>query len=893
MRRRIRLTGFFVLGMLAFAGPGRAQDATVIAGQVTTREDGLSLPGATVSIPALNVSAVTDAEGRYSLPIPAGTTSGTIELRITFTGLSPVIQQVRLQPGTVTQDVALGLSFAEQITVGSRAPGADAQQAVPVDVISAASLQSTGLTETMQAIQALAPSFNFPRPTVSDGTDAVRPATLRGLGPDQVLVLVNGKRRHQTALIHINSTIGRGSTGVDLNAIPISAIEKIEILRDGAAAQYGSDAIAGVINIVLKSGVSRPSASLRFGGNVGSFTEVEGAERAFRDGGAVDASGSYGFRLGRGTLSVAAELRDNKGTNRAGFDTRDQVRAGDARNNQVPQPNTHWGDGKQRDLLTFANAEIPLFDTRTASFYAFGGFSRRTSSAGGNFRRALDATAWPSIYPLGFLPLIEPVIIDGSVAAGVRGVQSQWIWDVSGEFGHNRLDYYVTNSLNVSLGPTIPPNHADFYSGAVAFDQFVVNGDLRRPVALGLAGPLNVALGLEVRRERYEIIPGEPDSYRDGGSPNQFGGPPALGAQVFPGFRPANAVNKSRSNVGAYIDTEGDFTRMLRLGFAGRFEHYTDFGNTADGKVSVRFQPDRRFLARGAVSSGFRAPSLGQSHFSTVSTNFIQSGGVFQPVEVGTFPVASPQARVLGATDLTSERSRHYSGGFVLNPTSRFEITMDVYRIGIDDRIVLSDNFTGGRITALLAPLGASGARFFTNAIDTRTTGVDLTAAYRFDLATSGTLRLSSAYNHNETALVRVLPTPPQLIGFENTWFSSIPPNDIEYRRFTCAQPQDSFRLIGEFARGRFGANVRENLYGQYCSLESVDQTHSANWVTDFETYYHAGPATLTFGIQNAFNQFPTKMIPAVAFNNIRTFPRNSPYGFNGRFLYGRISYQF
>jgi iron complex outermembrane receptor protein len=893
MRTRVCLTGLLVLTIVGFASTARAQDATVISGQVTTKDDGLSLPGAMVSIPSLNVSTTTDTQGRYSLPLPAGRTSGTVELRVTFAGLSPVILQVRLEPGTVTQDVALGLTFSEQITVGSRAPGAEAQQAVPVDIISAASLQSTGLTETMQAIQALAPSFNFPRPTVSDGTDAVRPATLRGLGPDQVLVLVNGKRRHQTALIHINSTIGRGSTGVDLNAIPISAIEKVEILRDGAAAQYGSDAIAGVINIVLKSGVSPANVSLRLGGNVGTFTETEGAERQFRDGGAVDASGSYGFKLGRGTLSVAAELRDNKGTNRAGFDTRDQIRAGDAKNNQVPQPNTHWGDGRERDALTFANLELPLFDAKTASFYAFGGFSRRTSSAGGNFRRALDATDWPSIYPLGFLPLIEPVIVDGSAAVGVRGVQSHWFWDLSGEFGHNRLDYYITNSLNVSLGPTIPPNHTDFYSGALAFDQFVVNADLSRPVEVGLAGPLNVALGLEVRRERYQIIPGEADSYRDGGSLNQFAALPAPGAQVFPGFRPSNEIDKSRSNVGAYIDTEGDFTKMLRLGFAGRFEHYTDFGNTADGKLSVRFQPEKRFLVRGAVSTGFRAPSLGQSYFSTVSTNFILLGGVFQPVEVGTFTVASPQARALGATDLTPEHSRNFSGGFVLNPTPAFEITTDVYRIDITDRIVLSDNFTGGRLTALLAPLGASGARFFTNAIDTRTTGVDVTAAYMFDMASSSTLRVSSAYNHNKTALVRVLPTPPELIGFENTLFSSVPPNDLERRRFTCAQPKDSFRLNGEFARGRFGANVHENLYGTYCSLEAIDQTFSANWVTDFETYYRAGSSTLTFGIQNVFNKFPDEMIAAVAFNNIRTFPRNSPYGFNGRFVYGRISYQF
>ncbi len=384
-----------------------AQEPTVVTGRITTRDDGLPVPGATVAIPTLKLTAVTDSDGRYQLTVPAAQAKGQeVELSVTVAGLQPRSVQIKLASGAVTQDFALGLSFAEEITVGSRVIGAAAEKAVPVDILTSQQIQATGATQTMEVIQALAPSFNFPRPTVSDGTDSVRPATLRGLGPDQVLVLINGKRRHQTALIHINSTIGRGSTGVDLNAIPVSAIERIEILRDGASAQYGSDAIAGVINIVLKSGEKPETLMLKAGGNNGSFTEVTGASRDFSDGGTIDTTGSGGWKIGRGTVNLAGEFRDRKGTNRAGFDTRDQLAAGDAGNNPVAQPNTHWGEAKTRDVLFFANSETPLSEAKTTSL-SFGGWSRRTGEHGGNFRRAIDTTNWPTIYPLGFLPLMN------------------------------------------------------------------------------------------------------------------------------------------------------------------------------------------------------------------------------------------------------------------------------------------------------------------------------------------------------------------------------------------------------------------------------------------------------------------------------------------------------
>jgi iron complex outermembrane receptor protein len=871
--------------VLGAAAPTAAQDATVITGQVTARQDGLSLPGATVAIPALKLSATTDQEGRYRLVVTARQAKvETVELRVTFTGMQSASATINLTPGSITRDFALAIGFAETITVGSRAPGAEAEKAVPVDILTAEQIQETGATEVMQVIQALAPSFNFPRPTISDGTDSVRPATLRGLGPDQVLVLINGKRRHQTALIHINSTIGRGSTGVDLNAIPIAAIERIEVLRDGAAAQYGSDAIAGVINIVLKSGGARPRVEVRAGGNLGAFTDVFDTEHEFSDGGTLDVNGSYGLGIRGGSLMIAGEYRGRKGTNRAGPDTGDPF---------SPQPNIHWGDSEEKNGLLFTNLELPMGDG-TQSFYAFGGWSRRVGSHGGNYRRRTDAGNWPSIYPVGFLPLIEPTNVDASVAAGVRGAtQARWVWDLSGVFGHNRLDYDVSNSLNVSLGPSVPPNQTEFYSGALAFNQLTLNADVRRQIDIGFVKTTNVAFGLEYRRDNYSIEAGEPASYIDGGSLDQAGRPAIPGAQVFPGFRPSNEVDATRNSVAAYVDAEGDVAPRLRVGLAGRYEHFDDFGNTLDGKVTVRLAPHRRVVVRGAVSTGFRAPSLGQIHFSTVSTNFTLIGDQFVPVEAGTFPVYTPIARTLGATDLEPEDSLHMSGGAFFSPTDRLELTVDVYRVTIDDRIALSDNFTGGTIADLLRPFGANGARFFTNAIDTRTTGVDFIVNYTADLGGRGTLRLQGAYNNTDTDITRISPTPAQLIGFENTLFSRVPPNDIEFRRFTCAQPKDNVRLTGDWGRGPVSALVRGNRYGEYCSIEAIDQIYSAEWLLDLELRYRLGGARIGFGIQNVGNVLPDRNLITVSNRGGRTFPRNAPFGFNGRYVYGLLGYEF
>lgn len=866
----------FILTALLLAVPATAQAEATLSGTVVSRDDGTPLPGATVSVSTLGLQTKTGADGSYSLTLPASVADGSqLTVQASFQGLQTLVQTVTVSAAG-RLDFALGLSFHESITVGSRAGGTAAEQAVPVDVFDVEQIETTGASETNQIIEALAPSFNFPRPTITDGTDSVRPATLRGLGPDQVLVLVNGKRRHTSALVHVNNSIGRGSTGVDINAIPASAIAKVEILRDGAAAQYGSDAIAGVINLVLKSGEEPVDLRAKAGAT------------SHGDGGLLDLSASNGWKLGRGWLFATVEYRDRNETNRAGDDPRPQGSV-----NPVPMPNHHWGDSDATDVLGFFNASAPVGAGDDTWFYAFGGVSQREGSHGGFYRRALDARNQPAIYPDGFLPLIEPDILDYSLTAGLRGAAGAWFWDFSTGYGYNAFDFTVRNSLNTSLGPSIPPNQTTFDSGGLRFDQLLTNFDVSRKLDIGLAAPVNLALGLEYRREGYEIVAGEPASYLDGGFPDQFGGKAPAGAQVFPGFRPSNEVDASRNSYAFYVDLEGDVTKRLRVDVAGRFEDYSDFGNTADGKISLRLQATDDLVLRTAFSTGFRAPSLGQSYFSATSTNFLTdpATGQLVPFEVGTFPVDSPVARALGAKDLDPEESTHYSAGFVWQATPAFQFGADYYRIDIDGRVVFSGNFTGGSVATLLEPFGVNGARFFTNAIDTKTQGVDVNASYAFSLGHLGKMNVSAAYNTGDTEIVGEVSTPPQLAGLEEVLFDR-----IERRRIECAQPEDSLRLTGDWRRGKLGSVVRVSRYGEYCNFsgsESTDQTFGAEWLTDLEVTYTFPAFTFAVGVQNLFDNFPDRNSPPNSFNGIFTFPSHSPFGMNGRFVYTRVAYRF
>jgi iron complex outermembrane receptor protein len=894
---------------LFVAVPAAAQTGTV-SGRVTAAETNEPLQGASISASGTARGAIVRSDGSYSLTLPAG----RYEIRARLLGYAAAADTVTISAGataTANFSLAKAATNLEAIAIlGTRGQERTVISApVPIDVLSTTDIQLTGRTETAQIIQAVAPSFNFPRTTIGDGTDHIRPATLRGLAPDQALVLVNGKRRHTSALVNVNGFVGRGSQAVDLNAIPASMIDHIEILRDGAAAQYGSDAIAGVLNIVLKSTASGTFMS-EVGENVTTYNRdataqvafpAQMAERSVRDGRVAQSALNYGFRFGgNGFLQLAGEVRDRQGTNRTLPDTRPQYFTGDARNSLPPQIN-HWqGESYNHDLGGFFNAGTTL--DNGIEIYGFGGLSKRRGASAGFWRRANDDRTLRNLYPDGFLPFIKSDIVDGSVSAGLKGDMAGWQWDLGTVYGHNAFDFTIDNSANVSLGPS---SKTTFDAGQLAFGQSTTTLDLFRSVSSPWSSPVRVAIGGEFRRDVYDITAGEPDSYRNGNVRvlDQNGQPTtrlaAVGSQVFPGFQPTDAGSHSRTNAAAYVDLESDLTKQLLVDVAGRFEHYSDFGSTSTGKVAARFEPMNRFALRGAVSTGFRAPSLGQEFFSSTATNFIAG----QPFDIRTFPVATAEARLLGASDLEPEKSVNISAGVALEPLNTLALTIDYYRITIKNRIVLSDNFTGTTIQNLFASTGstAAGGRFFTNAIDTRSNGVDVVANYRYTFSNRSLFRLTGGYNHNTVEVTRVDSTPPSLRAFQETLFGR-----VERTRIEKGNPRDNLFVSANYDLSGLGLTARVQRYGEVSvagttatnATGTLDQTYGAKTITDLSASYTFRRITATIGADNVFDVYPDRNLnpgdPNTGnggISNFGIFPYAgiSPFGFNGRFVYTKV----
>ncbi len=598
-------------------------------------------------------------------------------------------------------------------------------------------------------------------------------------------------------------------------------------------------------------------------------------------------------------LQIAGEYRNRGSTNRSAPDLRTQYLAGDPRNSDPAlngQINHRQGDADTEDAGLFVNLTKPV--AGAAEVYFFGGGTIRSGESAGFFRRALDDRTVRAIYPNGFLPIIGTKISDFSGVGGIRGDRAGWRWDLSADYGRNLFHFDVRNSANVTLGTGSP---TEFYAGTLKADQFTANLDAAKSFTVGLASPLNVAVGAEFRRDGYHITEGEPDSYRDGGVPiidgPNAGTQGAPGAQVFPGFRPGDRTNESRNNVAGYVDLETQVVSKLLLGIAGRVENYNDFGSTSDGKVTARFEPVPGFAIRGAISTGFKAPSLGQSYFSATSTNFIN--GV--PFDNRTFPVTSPVAQALGASELTPEQSENYSFGVALNPVRNLAITADYYQILIDDRIVFSGNFTGAAVRTFLESQGfpgVAGGRFFTNAIDTRTLGVDVVANYGFAIGATSTLRLTGGYNYNVNRVLRVAPTPPALSAFQETLFDR-----VERARIEVGQPKNNLYLSGVFNYQDLGLTLRTQRFGEVTNFGtpadgSLDQTFAAKWITDLAASYTFGQRfTLTAGVDNVFDVYPDENnqgnATSAGNNNFGIFPYNqiSPFGFNGAFYYGRLTF--
>jgi iron complex outermembrane receptor protein len=795
-------------------------------------------------------------------------------------------------------------SLDEVVVTGTRvAARTRLDSLAPVDVLSADSLSASATTELAEALSTAAPSLNFPRPSITDGTDHIRPATLRGLAPDQTLVLVNSKRRHQSALVNVNGSVGRGSAAVDLNAIPLAAIESVEVLRDGASAQYGSDAIAGVVNLRLRDAREGGNASITYG-RYNTNVQTERGERHETDGATMTATGWVGLPLGpEGFLTLSAEYRDRDPTSRGDFDSR------------VPgSPVTsRYGDAEVEDITAYANAGVPFGNEW--EIYGWAGYQQREGNSAAFPRIFNDARNVPAIYPDGFLPLITTDIDDLTVGWGVRGELASWDADVSFVYGSNTVRYGVENSVNTSFGAL---SQTSFDAGEMDYDQFVFNASMVRGFEIGnLPEPLNVALGVEARRESYGIEAGEPASYERG----PIVGAPA-GAQGFPGFKPENEVDEDRTAYSAYVDVEARLTQKFLASVAVRGEDYSDFGSAVTGKLAGRFDFTDNFALRGAASTGFRAPGLQQEFFTSTATNFIN--GI--PFEVGTFPATSDVARTLGAQPLDAEKSNNYSLGTVVR-FSGFELSIDAYRIDIEDRIVLSENLNTEQVAALIAPFNASVARFFINGVDTKTEGIDLVSRYVWPSESIGRFEFLVAGNWNDTEVEKV-PTTNVIANICNGQPPSCRPpvlfdrfNQLSFEEGTpdskiTASIDWSLPLGGM----NFGVNLKGTRYGEVVEpglpspaeinaglLDARDLHIQPDWVVDLALNAKLMDEKLgfTIGADNLFDQYPdrvpnARVVPPpvggiVNLNgtNALGFSRYSPYGFNGRFVYARLNFRW
>jgi iron complex outermembrane receptor protein len=755
---------------------------------------------------------------------------------------------------------------------------------VPVDVIDASQLAAAGAFggEFGQSLQVLVPSFNLPRQSNSGSADLVRPAQLRGMSPDQVLVLVNGKRRHTTSITGIDSKIGRGTAPVDFNSIPSNAIQRVEVLRDGAGAVYGSDAIAGVVNVILDDRPEGIDLNASYGRH---STDFEPIDRSLSDGGTTTLQGSFGLTLaGTGFLRAGFDYRDREGTNRSGFD---QVPFFEDEAN-IPlvggRRNYKPGDAATEDLNLFVNAEAPL---GALTGYGFATYNQRDAEGTGFFRYPVSSANVIEVYPLGYRPITTGDNEDLALTGGLRGELGEWDWDTSLSWGRNTFESGVRRSLNPSLGPTSPRT---FRSGDTENELMSLNLDATRDVALAAGAQL--ATGAEWRRESFQSRAGEPASYEAG----PFADDPdflAIGAQAGIGLRPEETRDLDRDVLSVYGELSVDLTDTVLVDVAARLEDYDDFGSAVAGKLAGRWEFTPGYALRGSVSNSLRAPSLVQLGFAASSTSFGEGG---QLTTVNTLTVDDPLARSLGARDLDEETAVNYSVGLAARVTDRLDFTLDAFRIDVDDRITLSERVdcTQGAVPedafVQCEARNVTAANFFTNAVNTRTEGIELTATYAMPLA-GGDLELTAGFAWADTEIRSINdPAVPGvvLVGVEET-------NTIE-----DAAPDDKGSLNARWQGERLMLNGRLNYYGETTRVFNFgdgfepSQTYGSNVQFDVEVGYEVlDGVELYVGSSNLLDEYPDESNEFIYYFGNLPYDVLPPIGFNGRYVYGGIRAAF
>ncbi|MBB6273952.1 iron complex outermembrane receptor protein [Pedobacter cryoconitis] len=856
MRRLISAFLFLLISNATWA-----QNRT-ITGRITDQHHN-PLPGATIMISPDGKQTNSNAQGIFKITV----TSSAQFIDVNFIGYEIVKEKLTSSNEYVISLQPASSALEEVVLVGTRSTGRTRlNTAVPVDVFNIPKLQMMAPQNDLnQLLQYASPSFNSNRQSSSDGSEHIDPASIRGLGPDQLLVLVNGKRRHTTSLVNNQGTMGNGSVGTDMNAIPASAIERIEVLRDGASAQYGSDAIAGVVNIVLKQNTDKLLASATGGitsrgdGQVGQLNLNYGTALG-KNGGYINLTAEGAYR-GKTTRNQDHDLPifDQSANPSRAYDDAQLKARGLTREDF----NFQIGDAKIKNLSSFFNLGLP-FNHGKSEFYAFGGYSYRAGEGFGFRRLPGDASANVySIFPIGYQPNTTSKINDRSLAFGLKQKLGNWNADLSNTLGDNRFDYAVNNTVNASLQEKSPTS---FKAGGHEFLQNTTNLDFSRK--LDVASGLNLAFGAEFRVDDYQIRAGEEASWKnyalitnsDGTVSNPSG--LAGGSQSFNGFSPENVIHKSRSNTGVYADAELDLTAKWLVSGAVRFEHYSDFGSTVSGKFATRYKITPKFNVRGAISNGFRAPSLHQQYFSAVSTDILPDNTLGQS---GFFRNNSPVANALGIPKLKQETSVNYSLGFTAQPFTNFNISVDGYLTDIKNRIVLTGSFGYDafgdpveQIQSIINPFGVSSARFFSNAIDTRTMGVDVVADYQIKSG-AHTYGASLGFNLNRNKITGDLHIPALLKGQEDIFFS---PNDRTL--ITEGTPGIKTNLALNYGYKNFAVLLRNVYFGKVARNSfpyGEEQIHNGKVVTDLSLSYTVKPVTFTLGANNLFDIFPDKQI--------------------------------
>jgi len=908
------------------------------------------------------------------------------------------------------KDTTSDKQIEEVVLVGSRSGGrSKADSPVPVDVFNLKDIQqSLPQTNINQILNTIAPSFTSTIQTNADGSDHSDPAQLRGLGPDQTLVLVNGKRRHNSALVNVNGAPGRGTVGTDLNAIPAFALSRIEVLRDGASAQYGSDAIAGVMNLQLKRDTGRLTGQLNYGGYL---TNAAKDHTGNYDGQQFQLDLNYGNKIGkRGgfyNLTWSSQFRDP--TRRAGTESAPIYNAYNAIEKRAAENgvnlssyfsninnlkgsageqdfvnlihqyaqgisyfnsvsptlqsdiqsansitalqnvlktsafttdqlnyltdqelayrgqtrkdfNQQVGQSKLNNHQLFANVEVPLNDDWKV--YTFGGYSIRDGASGGFYRRPNQARTFTGLYIDGYLPEIHTKIQDVSLSAGIKGKWDGWNVDFSNTFGQNSFDYTIENTGNTSLRFNSPNS---FKAGGLQFLQNTINLDFSK--SFNWLEGVNVAFGAEQRHENFKENPGEEASYTAydvNGNPQTptsvnptdfFGAALAGSSQVFAGFRPENKTNKNRNAYAAYADVEFNFTNWWLVDAAIRYEDYSDFGSTFNYKLASRIKLSNDLNFRFAGSTGFRAPSIHQIYYNTTSTLFTTLPGASGPslVEVGTFSNDSQLAQAFGIPKLKQETSKSVSTGFTYKiPAINLNITADAYFIRIDDRIVLTDQFsrpTNPTTEAQIAlanefvKANVNAAQFFSNAIDTETKGLDVVISHTL---TKESFKFTNdfAINFNRTRKVGDIHASDLLknAGLENTYFGEKSRIYLE-----DSVPKVKASLSNNFKWNDFNFYLRNTYYGKVYGADSVDlngdgvallnehQLISDKIITDLSIGYDINKNfNLTIGTNNLFDIYPTKNVTASTNNDQFIYSRStSQFGQNGRYVFSKLTVSF